>query len=167
MQASRRYRHHLASLDRGVRRSLLSDAWRRAPWRQVRLHVERSLSRERVSLTEAARVAGLEKSYFSARFHDVLGVTFLRWQNALRVARALELLADTELSIFEVVDATGFCDARTLQRNFKRMVGVSPCTFRELRRMGGAEPKFSARQERRAPASPLRKVDLSAEKPLR
>jgi AraC-like DNA-binding protein len=77
-------------------------------------------------LARAAELAGLEYTYFSEFFHRRVGITFVRWVNALRVSRALELLIDTDLPISEIAARIGYRDERTLQRNFKQLTGHQP-----------------------------------------
>jgi transcriptional regulator GlxA family with amidase domain len=82
-------------------------------------------------LGRAAEIAGLEYTYFSQYFHRRVGITFVRWVNALRISKALELLIDTELPIAEIAVRTGYRDARTLQRNFKQLTGQQAKVLRQ------------------------------------
>jgi transcriptional regulator GlxA family with amidase domain len=97
---------------------------------RLRRHLEGNIHR-RVPLSEAARIAGFERTYFSQYFHSRVGVTYSRWVNAMRVSRAIELLVHTDLSCAEVCAAVGYRDVRTFQRNFKRLTRHTPTDFRE------------------------------------
>ena len=83
-----------------------------------------------ISLDGAAKVAGLERKYFSAFFHSKVGATFTEWVRILRVSRAMELMRIHDNSIVRVAFAAGFQDVRTFERAFKRYVGVSPRVYR-------------------------------------
>jgi AraC-like DNA-binding protein len=96
---------------------------------RVREHVVRHLGEE-ITLSTAASVAGLEYHHFSRFFHERVGVCFRDWLSALRVARAMEMLAQREQPISRVGDAVGFADRRTLQRSFKRWLGMTPRQYR-------------------------------------
>jgi len=82
-----------------------------------------------ISLTAAAKLAGLERKYFSA-FHSKVGATFTEWVRILRVSRAMELMRIHDNSIVRIAFAAGFQDVRTFERAFKRYVGVSPRAYR-------------------------------------
>ena len=83
-----------------------------------------------ISLAAAAKLAGLERKYFSAFFHSKVGATFSEWVRILRVSRAMELMRVRDDSIIRIAFAAGFQDVRTFERAFKRYVGVSPKTYR-------------------------------------
>lgn len=101
---------------------------------RLRRHVEDNIHR-RVALSEAAQIAGFERTYFSQYFHERVGVTYSRWINAMRVSRAIELLVHTHLTCSEICAAIGYRDVRTFQRNFKRLTSHTPSSFRH--RYGG------------------------------
>lgn len=83
-----------------------------------------------ISLDAAAKLAGLERKYFSAFFHSKVGVTFTEWIRILRVRRASELMRAHDDSIPRIAFAAGFQDVRTFERAFKRYVGMSPKAYR-------------------------------------
>ena len=83
-----------------------------------------------ISLGAAAKLAGLERKYFSAFFHSKVGATFTEWVRILRVSRAMELMRHHDYSIVRIGFAAGFRDVRTFERAFKRHVGVSPRAYR-------------------------------------
>ena len=83
-----------------------------------------------ISLGAAAKLAGLERKYFSAFFHSKVGATFTEWVRILRVRRAMELMRVRDDSIVRIAFAAGFQDVRTFERAFKRYVGMSPKAYR-------------------------------------
>ena len=83
-----------------------------------------------ISLGAAAKLAGLERKYFSAFFHSKVGATFTEWVRMLRVTRAMEVMRVRDDSIVRIAFAAGFRDVRTFERAFKRYVGVSPKAYR-------------------------------------
>jgi transcriptional regulator GlxA family with amidase domain len=46
-----------------------------------------------ISLADAAKLAGLERKYFSVFFHSKVGTTFSEWLRIVRVTRAISLSA--------------------------------------------------------------------------
>ena len=85
---------------------------------------------EDIPLKKAARVAGLEKKYFSTFFHRKVGVGFKHWLTQVRVARAIDLIRAEDYSISEVAYAAGFKDMRTFERAFKKCTSRTPRDFK-------------------------------------
>jgi two-component system response regulator YesN len=85
---------------------------------------------ERVSLDTAARVACLERKYFSAFFRARVGIGFAQWQRALRIEQATQILRSRDESVTCVAFSTGFHSLRTFERTFKRVVGLTPIAFK-------------------------------------
>lgn len=86
---------------------------------------------EPLSLDQVARLVHLSPYHFSHLFSAQIGVPPHVYLNQIRVRHARNLLcggadlADTAL-------ATGFADQSHLNRNFKRIVGVTPGQFRRF-----------------------------------
>ena len=97
---------------------------------RVQRYVEAHYS-EALPLELAARLARLEKKYFSVFFHKKTGVPYSRWLAAVRVGKAIELMCRTDDSLTQVGHAVGFREFRTFQRTFKKLTGV---TLREFRK---------------------------------
>ncbi len=95
-----------------------------------------------ISLDAAAKLAGLERKYFSAFFHSKVGITFTEWIRILRVRRSMELMRAHDDSIPRIAFAAGFRDVRTFERAFKRYVGVSPTAYRS-----SVRPEHDGRRE--------------------
>jgi AraC-like DNA-binding protein len=85
---------------------------------------------EEISLKKAARIAGLEKKYFSSFFHSKVGIGFKDWLTHLRVARAMDLMKVEDYTIAEVGYSAGFKDIRTFERAFKRCTKRTPRDFK-------------------------------------
>lgn len=83
-----------------------------------------------ISLDDAAKLAGLERKYFSAFFHSKVGTTFSEWLRMIRVHRAMDVMRAHDDTIPRIAYASGFRDVRTFERAFKRYVGVSPSVYR-------------------------------------
>jgi two-component system response regulator YesN len=98
---------------------------------RVLRHVLEDLTR-RATCASAARVAGLERAYFSKLFRNVMAVTFTQWNACVRVEEAKRLLRAIDLSITAVGASVGYDDVTTFERVFKRLEGVSPREHRRL-----------------------------------
>ena len=97
---------------------------------RVLRHVLRDLT-ARATCASAARLAGLERTYFSKRFRSVMRVSFTEWNARVRVDEAKRLLHAIDLSITAIGASVGYDDVTTFERVFKRLEGICP---REHRR---------------------------------
>jgi AraC-like DNA-binding protein len=84
-----------------------------------------------ITLADAARVAGLEKTYFSKFFHQKTGVRYHEWLTWVRVSRAIELMKRRNLSITEIAFAVGFSDLTTFERACRRCTGSTPMMLKK------------------------------------
>jgi len=96
---------------------------------RLKRHVEEHLS-EPLSVREAARICGVSESYFSAFFHERVGMRFVQWLHAERVAAAKRLIERSNVSITDVALETGFGDLRSFERAFKRHAGTTPRRYK-------------------------------------
>jgi transcriptional regulator GlxA family with amidase domain len=110
---------------------------------RVLRHVMRDLT-QRATCASAARVAGLERAYFSKLFRSVMRMTFTKWNACVRVAEAKRLLRVVDLSITAVGASVGYDDVTTFERVFKRLEGVCPREYRRRIALGLAAPTPNA-----------------------
>jgi len=92
-------------------------------WAQQRLD-------QPLTVTDLARTAHTSPRNLGRQFRSVTGQAPIQWLLTQRVRRAQELLESTDDSIETVALATGMGTATTLRRQFKRVVGVPPDTYR-------------------------------------
>jgi len=88
--------------------------------------VHDNLSRQDLSLSELASVAGTSLSHFKALFSRAVGISPHRFVVKCRVERAAALLQRGDSTISDIAAATGFSHASHLARWTRRMLGVSP-----------------------------------------
>ena len=84
---------------------------------------------EKITLRSASKVAVLEATYFSALFHQIVGITFSEWLQYVRVRRALRIMNEEDCTISEIAYAVGFSNLRTFERTFKKWTNMNPRTF--------------------------------------
>jgi AraC-like DNA-binding protein len=83
-----------------------------------------------IDLAEAARQAGLSRTYFSRAFKSAFGVGFGRYLQDRRLERARELLQATTIAIGRVSQESGFVSVTHFAVAFKRAHGVTPLEYR-------------------------------------
>jgi AraC family transcriptional regulator len=101
-----------------------------APWQERRAKEILRANLRGMPLKEVARACDLSVSYFSHAFRRTLGVAPHNWLIEQRIVLSKEKLRDDQLSLTDVTAECGFSDQSHLTRHFKRIVGVSPGTWR-------------------------------------
>jgi AraC-like DNA-binding protein len=83
-----------------------------------------------IQVREAARVCGMSESHFMSFFKRVTGLSFVTYCNHFRIERAQALLARTDESMASISQQVGFCDQSYFGTVFRRIVGMTPATYR-------------------------------------
>lgn len=83
------------------------------------------------TLEALAQRAGLSRTGLAERFRGAMGDTPLNHLRAIRMQRAMHLLAETEQGLEAVAAAVGYQDAFGFSKVFKRSTGMSPREFRQ------------------------------------
>lgn len=86
---------------------------------------------EGITLNEIASHFNISTGYLSKLFLDQVGNNFKDYLNMIRLNKAKELLKTTDKKIYEVADDIGFNDSYYFSSWFKKVVGVTPTTFRD------------------------------------
>ena len=86
---------------------------------------------EENSPENAARVAAMERRYFSAFFRKKVGITFADWLRQLRITEAMELLKHTDQSMNEIAAKVGFSNLGSFQSAFRKHTRTTPLKFRQ------------------------------------
>jgi AraC family transcriptional regulator len=91
--------------------------------------MDANLDRE-LPLAEIASAAHLSPFHFSRLFKKLTGSTPHAYLGALRIMRAKELLATTDLSITDVGVRVGYASSSHFTKAFRDATGLSPRAFR-------------------------------------
>jgi AraC-like DNA-binding protein len=105
---------------------------REARLRQVLDYVAENCANE-LSQPEVARTVGMSVSSFREFFKETTGWRFGDYLRDLRLDRAARLLRETDETIAEVAQQSGFADQSHLTRLFKEKHGISPLQYRKQR----------------------------------
>ncbi len=98
----------------------------------VKENIEKDLS-----VAEMAQVVGMSQYYFSKLFKMSTGTTPHQYVMRQRVERAQELLRDGNAALVEVATHVGFETQSHFTSVFRRLVGITPKKFREMRSDAG------------------------------
>lgn len=82
-------------------------------------------------LDHIAEVMETSPKYFSYFFKKSFGVNYVEYLNKVRLTHARELLKDTNDSITEIAEKTGYSTLSSFTITFKKYMGISPTDFRK------------------------------------
>ncbi|MEU7162836.1 helix-turn-helix domain-containing protein, partial [Streptomyces chrestomyceticus] len=83
-----------------------------------------------LTLAEMAARSRLSERTFSRRFREQTGTTPLQWLLRARVRRAQFLLETTDHGVERIASQAGFGSPTAFRERFKRVVGVTPQSYR-------------------------------------
>lgn len=89
-----------------------------------------------LDLTALAKRVHLNPSYLVRTFKSEAGVTPIHYLNKLRLSAAVSFLANTDMGIQQIAEATGYGSLHYFSRLFKMKFGCSPREWRENARRG-------------------------------
>ena len=101
------------------------------------LHVSRALAfiwehyRETIQVKDVVQSTGISRRSLFALFQQHLGRTVMDEITRLRITHAKLLLKQSDDKTYAIARACGYHDARHLNKNFQRLVGLTPTEFRE------------------------------------
>lgn len=89
---------------------------------------------ESIAVAELARLEHLSESRFRELFRAAFGASPGEYIIDLRMALAVELLTNTDLTIAEIAESCGYADALYFCRLFSRKQGIPPARYRKRSR---------------------------------
>ena len=98
---------------------------------QVVFHVRDHLT-DSIRVADLAKVAGCSIDQLERRLRKVFGITAKQYILRVRVDRATELLASSNIALAEVAAQSGFYDQSNLTRVFARLTNQTPAQFRSM-----------------------------------
>jgi len=75
----------------------------------------------------------MDYHYLSTLFSSVEGITIEKYAILQRIEKAKELLLYNELNLSEIADELGYSSVQHLSQQFKKVTGLTPTHFKELR----------------------------------
>lgn len=92
---------------------------------EVVAYLQNNYNRE-LTLTEIADIFHVNSSYLSRKFSKEIGKGFSAYLMEMRINKALELMSERDIKIYEVAERVGILNPESFSRNFKKITGCSP-----------------------------------------
>ncbi len=100
-----------------------------AAWKPVLAFMKDNLGKN-ISVEDLANLVYLHPNYFMRKFKKAFGVSPMKYYNDLRLEKAIQLLADTDLHSADIAAAIGIEDPNYFSYFFKTATGLSPRKFK-------------------------------------
>lgn len=95
-------------------------------------YIKNNLTADDLSQSVMADKAGISKDYFSRVFKNFTGMNYSKWLNMIRLEKATELLARSEMTLTQVAMLSGFRSIPSFNRVFHEEKGMAPSEYRTL-----------------------------------
>jgi AraC-like DNA-binding protein len=99
---------------------------------------------EQLTVNELASMAFMSVSSFHRQFKAATGTSPIDWLKRERINQAKKRLLETDDTIAEIADQTGYYDQFYFSKDFKRMTKLSPTEYRQRERL---QKKYARRPE--------------------
>lgn len=99
--------------------------------REVRSYIESRYMDPDFSLQETADHLHVSSQHLSRVFRQHNNITFMDFLTRMRIRKAVELLADQEMKIYEIAESCGYSNQHYFSSAFKKVLGVSPMEYRK------------------------------------
>ncbi len=93
--------------------------------RQALEYVRQNYGKD-LSIREVAGHLSISESYLAKLFKVEVKMTFLEYLTRVRMRRAMELMKDKSMPIYEIAERVGYKDYRYFSATFKKLSGVGP-----------------------------------------
>lgn len=84
-----------------------------------------------LKIEDLAKWCHISETHFRRIFSSYMNMSPLEYINLVRIQTACEYLKKTDSSVSDIAHKCGFSTMSTFNRNFKQVMGVSPCEWRK------------------------------------
>jgi two-component system response regulator YesN len=84
-----------------------------------------------IGIGQIAGELNVTPSYLSTLFHKKTGFTFMKYLTRIRMNKAKELLADSQLQVQQVAEQVGYYSTRHFTKLFTESVGCNPSEYKK------------------------------------
>ena len=90
--------------------------------------------KDEISVSQAAKMAGMTHATFSRNFQTVTGHKFVEFVNRVRIGQACGMLYASDDQVTAICYQAGFQNLANFNRHFLKMKGMTPSAYREIAR---------------------------------
>lgn len=94
-------------------------------------YVEDNYFKEELSLQEVAHEIQISSSYLSRLLKNETGASFIDYVTQVRIKKAVQLMNDPAMKIYEVAEKVGYSSQHYFSTAFKKVLGVSPIEYKK------------------------------------
>lgn len=99
-------------------------------------YVCENFSDPNITLIGVARHVGMSSAHFSTVFSQTMGKSFISYLTGLRVDRAKELLANTDMKLSNIALEIGYNEPNYFSHVFRKAEGMTPKEYRAIHQKG-------------------------------
>jgi two-component system response regulator YesN len=94
-------------------------------------YIDKHCAHPDLSLEETAAEIQISPGYLSRLMKQSTGFSFVEYLTRARINKALKLMADPTVKVFEVADRVGYRSQHYFSRAFRKVLGVSPSEYKK------------------------------------
>jgi two-component system, response regulator YesN len=94
-------------------------------------YIETNFYKEELSLKELAEAIRISPTYLSRLLKQEIGLSFIDYLTHVRVQKAIQLMSDSAVKLYEVAERVGYSNQYYFSTAFKKVVGLSPAEYRK------------------------------------
>lgn len=94
-------------------------------------HIETYYYKEDLSLQNLADTVQISPTYLSRLLKNEIGVSFIEYLIQVRVEKAIQIMSDPTVKLYEVAQRVGYNNQHYFSTAFKKVVGLSPAEYRK------------------------------------
>ncbi|WP_400245375.1 response regulator [Niallia sp. JL1B1071] len=99
---------------------------------EIEKYVKANFHRE-IKLQEISEHFYISREYISRKFKQEYQINISEYLVSIRIKKAQELLKSSNLKVYDIANMIGYQDDKYFRKVFKKIVGVSPNEFREMK----------------------------------
>jgi AraC-like DNA-binding protein len=97
-----------------------------------------------LTFNDAVKIMNMSDAYFSRFFKNIVGISFAKYLNCVKIEKAVELLhTENNYQMTEIADLCGFQTIRNFNRIFKEFTGFTPSKIPNNYIFNGLKETFS------------------------